>query len=129
MTQTNWVTHIEQIIDYALADADDDNVAIGPLCRQPSDGASGWCWYFMICTSGNGCGFRCDRVIVPPGQRERYRQRIVRAFLAHSALAVHDVGDELVLARLCERLWPGELIADLRKTIERERGGMERPAD
>jgi hypothetical protein len=35
-------------------------------------------------------------------------------------LVIHDAGDEVTMARLCESLWPGEQVTKLRQATENE---------
>lgn len=109
------------IVDHALKGANDINVVIGPLSWRPTDGLSAKRWYFIICTSEEGRGFRCDEIIVPEAD-ETYRTGIIAEFVKHRPLVLHDMDDELAMARLCEALWPGDRITNLRKAVERERG-------
>jgi hypothetical protein len=108
----------EEIVNHVLCGANDINVVIGPLRWQPSDGASGKEWYFIVATSEKGRGFRCDAVF---GDAEA-RTTLIAAFIPHRPLVIHDMADELDMARLCETLWPGERITRIRKGIEVERG-------
>lgn len=112
---------VASVVDYALRVAGDNQVVVGPLCWQPSDGAASKVWYFILSTCEKKRGWRCDQVCVPRGEdedREFYRDRVLMELATRRPLIVHDVDDEVYMARLCEALWPGERISRIRKEIE-----------
>jgi hypothetical protein len=101
----------------------DRQVVVGPLCWQPSDGASAKLWYFVVATAGKDHRFRCDQIIVPDrieGNSMRYA--VIAALTRHPPIVIHDMSDELQMARLCEALWPGKRISKIRAQVEAERG-------
>jgi hypothetical protein len=113
-----WSGTARQIVDYVLKGSNDINVVVSPLLWQPSDGVKGSKrWYFMIATSDER-GFRCDMVNVDSEQREWMRVQVMAEFVRHRPLVIHDMGDEVEMARLCEVLWPGERIAAVRRQVE-----------
>ena len=115
---------IKQVVDHCLAGAVDLQVVIGPVTWQPADTAEGRRWYFMIATCGAD-GFRADQVIADTRRAtRRARRAVIVALVARRPRLIHDVDDELEMARLCECLWPGERIAQLRRAVERERAGL-----
>jgi hypothetical protein len=112
----------DAIISHTLEGTDDSQVVIGPLVRPPL--GKGNDNYFTIATSEAGCGFRVDQITTGDdwGEGIEMRAKTVAAFCgAGKGILVHDTGDELYMARLCETLWPGERITGLRKGIEEER--------
>jgi hypothetical protein len=110
------------IAKFILRDTNSPHIVIGPATWQPSDGTAGKRWYCTIAASEAGRGFRCDQVVLSPDSPQEDRGRIIAAFVAHRPLVIHDVDDELYMARLCEILWPDPKITRLRQTVEAERG-------
>jgi hypothetical protein len=116
----------EQIADYALRGANSRHVVVGPLLWQSTDGTANKRWYFMLASSGEGRGFRCDMVTVTPDEREKMRASVIMALIERRPLVIHDVGDEVTMARLCETLWPGPRITRLREGVEAEYASREK---
>jgi hypothetical protein len=110
---------IQQIVDHCLLGTNDINVVVGPLAWRPADGTVAKYWYFIVCTSEAKRGFRCDQVIVPEPDQD-YRAAFILELARRKPKVVHDVDSELAMAKLCETLWPGERITNLRKRVERE---------
>lgn len=104
---------------YVREMAGDRTVVLGPLAWQPSDGMAAKIWYFLVVTSDRRHAAVIDQITV---QRDTDRDEFRMALLtAKPALVVHDTDDELNMARLCEKLWPGERISRIRSEIEAER--------
>jgi hypothetical protein len=104
---------------HMLENADDISVVIGPVVRATVEDEPD---YFMVATSGDGRGFRCDQISIGNGfDGVTIRAGLVMALLRRKSVVIHDMGDELVMARFCEMLWPGERITKLRESIETER--------
>jgi hypothetical protein len=122
MTMPTWNGDAEQFADYVVRDAGDLQIVVGPLVWKPSDGAASKCWYFTVASAGAAREFRLDCVEVAAKTRDQQRMMVVAAFWRRRPRVVYEIDDELTMARLCERLWPGERITKLRATIERERG-------
>jgi hypothetical protein len=113
-----WGGTARQIVDYVLKGSNDINVVVGPLLWQPSDGVGGSKrWYFVIATSDER-GFRCDMVNVDAQEREQMRMEVMAELVQRRPLIIHDMGDEVEMARWCEVLWPGKRIAAVRKQVE-----------
>jgi hypothetical protein len=110
-----------QVAQHVLRNVDSPHIVIGPAAWQPSDGTAAKRWYVTIAASEAGRGFRCDQVVLSPDSPQNDRARIMAAFVAHPPLVIHDVDDELYMARLCETLWPGPEITRLRQAVEAER--------
>jgi hypothetical protein len=126
MKQNAGESSVAGIVDLALRGSSDNQVVIGPLVWQPSDGAASKVWYFVMSTSEPGRGWRCDQIRIPPGcegERELYRSKLLIEFARKPGTVIHDVGDEVYAARLCEALWPGERISRVRKQIEADYAG------
>jgi hypothetical protein len=111
---------VRDVVDVALDGSNSIHVVIGPLTWQPSDGVVAKRWYFVVATSGTE-GFRCDMTTVEAEHRVEMRMQVMAEFVRRRPLVIHDVDDELEMARLCEMLWPGPRITAIRKAIEEER--------
>jgi hypothetical protein len=109
-----------EIAANVLRGADNPRVVVGPVVWQPSDGSNSRRWYFVIATSGDGCGFRCDRIDIDGAHPEGERARVLLGFAGRPAV-LHVMYDELDMAKLCEKLWPGDRITALRRAIEADR--------
>jgi hypothetical protein len=109
------------IAEFILRDTNSPHIVIGPATWQPSDGTAGKRWYCTIAASEAGRGFRCDQIVLSPDSPQDDRGRIIAAFIPHRPLVLHDMADELDMARLCEALWPGPRITSLRHAVEAER--------
>jgi hypothetical protein len=122
-------TAFEQIASHVLAGTNDMHVVIGPLLWQPSDGTEAKRWYFIIATSEAGRGFRCDKIEVKTDEREQMRASVIFALVRRRPIVIHDMGDEVSMARLCETLWPGPRIAQIRQQIEADYAARQRPGN
>jgi hypothetical protein len=103
------------VVDRILAGKNSLHVVVGPLVWQQSEQGKKE-WYFMIATSEEGCGFRCDQIVLG-GHREVYVSLIAELH-KRRPIVVHVVLDEVEMARLCEILWPGERISQLCAEVE-----------
>jgi hypothetical protein len=112
---------LKQIVDHVLCGSNDVHVVVGPLAWQPSDGTASKSWYFVVATSEEGRGFRCDQITVALDDREGCRTSFILALASRPPCVIHDMADELSAAKLCEMLWPGERITKIREQIEAER--------
>jgi hypothetical protein len=105
-------------------DAGDEHVVIGPTVWQPSDGTVVKRFYFAVATAGPDGAFRYDRLTsLSPEQSDDFRRAVVQMLVQHyrdRPRVIHDIGDELAMARLCEALWLGERITRLREELEVE---------
>jgi hypothetical protein len=114
---------LNEMVDYVLRGANDINVVVGPLLWQPSDGIASKSWYFLIAGSEPGRGFRCDQIVIDASchtqeQREACRMSFIAELARRPPLVIHNMGDEIAMARLCEALWPGDRITKIRKSTE-----------
>jgi hypothetical protein len=119
-TFSNDVEAFDLMADHLLDEAGDINVVIGPVVHPPvgQDGPD----YFMVATSEKDRGFRSDQISIGEGyDGEAMRAGIAMALVRRKPIVIHDVDDELYMAKLCEMLWPGERITRLREAIEAER--------
>jgi hypothetical protein len=105
-----------KMVDHVLSEANDICVVVGPLLWQPSDGTAAKIWYFIVATSEAGRGFRCDQITTPDGEADR--TAFLLELIRRRPIIVHDMGDEVSMARLCEALWPGDRITAIRKRVE-----------
>jgi hypothetical protein len=113
-TLSNEAEAFDLMAQHMLERSDDLNVVIGPTVHPPlgQDGPD----YFMVATSEKKRGFRCDQISIGEGyDSETMRAGITMALVRRKPLVIHDVDDELYMARLCETLWPGERITKLRE--------------
>jgi hypothetical protein len=105
-------------------DAGDEHVVIGPTVWQPSDGTVAKSFYFTVATADPGGTFRSARLTsLSREQSDDHRRSAIRMLVQRDRdqpRAIHDIGDELAMARRCEALWPGERITRLRKDLAAE---------
>jgi hypothetical protein len=112
---------LDAIVDHVLRGSNDINVVVGPKLCRPSDGKTSRVFYFVVATSEKARGFRCDQITLGEGMEEA-RAAFILALAQRKPIIIHDVGDELQMARLCETLWPGDRISKIRRQVEAERG-------
>jgi hypothetical protein len=112
---------IQLFVTHLLDGATDLHVVLGPILWRPSpDDPGDKLWYFIAAVCGAD-GFRCDRLDTnDPDLTEQARSLAMLALVDHRPRVVHDMGDELAMAKLCEVLWPGPRISALRAAIEGE---------
>src|SRR5690349_7310508 len=94
---------VARIVDHAMEGAGDNQVVVGPLVWQPSDGVTSKVWYFILSTCEKNRGWRCDQIVVPTGEGDEgeiYRDRLIMELVQRGALVIHDVRDEVQSARL-----------------------------
>jgi hypothetical protein len=103
---------IRGFVAYCMRDATDNVVIVGPAgCRDDMPGR-----YFMVATSNSG--FRCNCMSAGNGIDVDEMRTAARAeLLTRRSVVVIDMDDELEMARLCERRWPGEKVTALRKSV------------
>jgi hypothetical protein len=112
---------VEDFAEYVLRDTTGPEVVVGPVCWRLSDGTTPRRFYFTVATS-DAEGFRCDALWTDAeGGALRARLELFAEFIRRGRLVIHDVDDELAMAKLCEALWPGERITAIRKRVEAER--------
>jgi hypothetical protein len=119
-TFSNDAEAFELMARHVLEKSDDINVVIGPVVLAPigQDGPN----YFTVATSERDRGFRYDQISIGEGyDGATMRLGLAMALARHKPIVIHDVDDELYMARLCETLWPGERITKLREAVEAER--------
>jgi hypothetical protein len=116
------ISTVREVVDVALRDSNSRHVVVGPLVWPPAQGSGAERWYFTVATSDAEQGFRCDQVLVPKAEREEMRRSVLVELMRRRppALVIHDMDDELAMARMCETLWPGERITALRRAVEVE---------
>jgi hypothetical protein len=113
---------VGRLVDHALEGASDNQIVVGPLVWQPTDGATSKIWYFVLSTCEQKRGWRCDQIRIATGDeedRELIRARVITELAGRKGLVIHNVdNDEVYAARLCEALWPGERISRVRREVE-----------
>jgi hypothetical protein len=63
----------------------------------------------------------CEELIFDADQREQQRGAVILELVQRRpSLVIHNVGDEVTMARWCEVLWPGKRVTALRKNVEAE---------
>lgn len=137
-------TNFSALAAIILKGNDDAHVVVGPMAWKPA--ASGRTWYFHVSVSRAGEWFSImieDPDYSPPGTLDPgfaalfdtvieirpidARDQLITALLAAGRpAAVHSFDDELASIRKCERLWPGQRVAEVRAAIEQERAQWER---
>jgi hypothetical protein len=112
------VTVREIVDDVILSGAGDHHVVVGPVCWAYVPGSTTEQFtYFIVstCYPDRTCRHaHCNG-------DESDRAAILEELARRKGLVVHDVNDELRLVKLCEVLWPGEEITQLRETVEADR--------
>jgi hypothetical protein len=102
-------------------DAGDEHVVIGPTVWQPSDGTVAKSFYFTVATADPDGAFRSARLTsLSREQSDDHRRSVIHVLVERyrdRPRVIHDIGDELVMARRCEALWPGERISRLREDV------------
>jgi len=94
----------------------DGHVIIGPILGRPSDGTAGRIWYFQIISrdiDGGLCFVKFET-----RNKDVDRAGLIAALKRRTPIVVHVVDDGLVMARLCESLWPCERTSRLREDFE-----------
>jgi hypothetical protein len=93
-------------------------IVIGPVVWEPKD--EGRFWHFVVAT-GDGDGAHFDQLGSPERHlAEELRTALFLALLEERSIVLHDLDDELQMARLCEGLWPSEKASRVRAGIEAE---------
>lgn len=104
----------QECAEYLLDSTDSPHVVVGPIANY--DGRTG----FIVATSERGRGFRSDMLW---GQTAD-RAAIIDALVASdAALVIHNMASELEAIRLCEALWPGKRVSEVRAAVEAEHRG------
>jgi hypothetical protein len=105
----------KQIVRRALRKSTDHVIIMTPIVWQP-DGKGGKRWYFTISTNERGRGWRADMVTI---KDDIDKAAVMASFVGEKPPAViFDAGTELEAAKMCEALWPGERITQVRQSIE-----------
>ncbi len=111
---------IEDVVVEVLKDrCECPHVVIGPVVWQENRGKREW--YFTLASGDPGfftlmVGFGEDA-----GLADQCRASAFVSFIRRKPIVVHDVDDELAMARLCEAIWPCEKTRKVRAGIEGER--------
>ena len=116
----------DKIVEGLLDNIDSPCVVVAPVVWLPNpDGSKRWLFY--ICSSEAGRGYRshgieCQDQETADAVRSSVYFALMQAGIGRpGGLILHDCDDELGATKLCEKLWPGERIAELRKKLEAER--------
>lgn len=93
-------------------------VVIGPIVWEPS--GSDRRWYFVVASGGGG--FHAEQLVAETKPlAEVLRSALWAALVQRRPIVVHDMDDELEMARLCAAVWPCERTTDIATAIARER--------
>lgn len=113
-----WWADPDEIAREALGDSLDNVVVVTPVVVRADVPRP----YFMLAFNDPD-GFGAVQIEVEDGAADRTEviMAIARLGAKRGGIVIHDVGDELAAARLCEQLWPGPLTEKLRRGIEQER--------
>src|SRR6266568_4730545 len=101
----------EELIEHVVVEVLKDrcecpHVVIGPVVWQENQGKREW--YFVLASGDPGffsvmVGFGDEAQLA-----EQCRASAFVSFIMQQPIVVHDVDDELAMARLCETIWPCE---------------------
>ncbi len=96
------------------------HVIVGPVVWRPNE-AGRRQWYFVLASGDPGffsvmVGFGDDAELA-----DQCRASALVAFLMRKPIVVHDMDDELAMARLCEAIWPCAKTRKVRAGIQAER--------
>jgi hypothetical protein len=123
--QTGIFGSAEELIEDVVAEVLKDrrvcpHVIIGPVVWQDNQGKREW--YFMV-ASGDGGGFFTVKVGFGDDAElaDQSRASAFAAFAMRKPIVIHDMDDELVMARWCEVIWPCSKTRTIRAAIEAER--------
>ena len=115
----------DTIVDCVLKGRDSHHVVLFPVGRLP-DVAGAQRWGLTVATSVAGYGFRNHHIEgndeeAADSIRSGVQMALWQAAKRHGGLVIHDCNDELAALVLCEQLWPGERVTELRQKLEAER--------
>lgn len=113
-----WWKDPDEIAREVMGDSLDNVVVVTPVVVRADVPRP----YFMLAFNDPD-GFGVVEIEVEDGNADRAEviAAIARFFAAqHRISVIHDVGDELQAARLCEQLWPCALTEKIRRGIEQE---------
>jgi hypothetical protein len=108
-------------IDHIQAGDDvDSHVVIGPVVWQLKGDMRQW--YFVVASADEGI-IRLDQMASDTKTLAQEFRDVLYVTLIQEKqpIIVHDINDELEMARLCETLWPSPKIRKIRADIEAER--------
>jgi hypothetical protein len=109
-------------LDFLVSHAANPTLAVGPLVWQPSVGNSSKHWYFWAGSCDATAEFHATQLVLPDHESELLRLTFIAELMARPPLVIHGFDDELIMARWCEALWPGERISRTRRQLEQGRG-------
>jgi hypothetical protein len=123
---------VDQIVDALTGSPMPHQVVVGPLRWRPDNNGSPD-WYFVCASSGDRDGFFTITVRLGKEQEEDLEAvfwissnevwrsaAIVELEKRRPPIIVHDMDDELAMARLWEEIWPGPKTREERAGIEAE---------
>jgi hypothetical protein len=98
----------------------DPQIVIGPVVWELVGDLRRW--YFVV-ASADRKGARFDQLACPNETlAKEFRFAIYMTLLLQKpAIIIHDMDDELEMARLCETIWPSRKTTKIRADIEAER--------
>lgn len=125
LTVASLAAAVERFVVHLLDAAISPHVVLGPLVWCPAPGESaGKLWYFIAAVCGPA-GFRCQRLSADDEDLAAEARALTMMVMVDRVPRVprvlHDMDDELAMAKLCEGLWPSDRTRALRAAVERER--------
>lgn len=112
---------IDSVADHILRGAGKaPHLVLGPVVWEPAP--TGRRWYFMVAAGRRPGGFRTDRIAAETqALAEQIRASLLMALPGRGPMVVHDMDDELQMARLCAAIWPCRKAKQIAAGIEAER--------
>lgn len=113
---------IAKAADYIIAGAADSVIVVSNVVWREDQG-----WYFTVSSSDVAGEWHVDMIYAGKGydtadKAQEMRGELLTALVAtEKPLVIHDMGDELQAALLCQTLWPGERIDNVCKQMLADR--------
>ena len=112
---------IAQFADFVLHGAGEaPHVVLGPVVWGLDDGHDTKHWYFVVGSGDAGGAFRVDQLKIAKDDRdwaEEARGALMMEFFSRRPIVMHDFDDELLMARFCSDVWPGEKTRRIRESL------------
>lgn len=99
----------------------DTNVVVGPIVWELYGDMRRW---YFVAASADQKGFHTHQLAAQDESLcEQLRAAFVLALVEKRPIVIHDMADELQMARMCETIWPSAKTSKIRAGIEAERAG------